>query len=333
MPIRILDEREQETVARRHALFDRSRHAIEPPSHAELLAQSTGEMQPSRYQNAIRRLRQCEYKKPEPAKEIDAKEVIKLRRERLDQLFARPNSSTPVKLGDGCGVEMEFFAQDSWHSTLLKCAGNNKDENGDPTGVPGLRLAYDSSVSSSAYDEICHEREARLFFGYQRWSRLYQACERLRDAGAEVNRSCGLHVHIDCRDISATAANTRAKRLREALPWLRRMVPSSRLSNNYCNGSRGRYMPINTESYHKHSTVEVRLHSGTLDADKIRNWIEVVRFIALRHGQGRNRPTYLTTLDEFLAAPEPEDNIKQWVVARTNAFTPVTGTDGEESEN
>ena len=334
----ILNEAEQVDVARMHALIDTNRDELHnPPTHAELVQlasrNQTNVRHPARYMNTIRKLRRTVYVKPEAGKEYDPEAIIQLRRERLDRMFACPSNAVTVAKGEGIGVEMEFFCPRDRARDLDKCKGDSRDDDGKLVGVSGLRLAYDSSVSGrDNCDDICRDREARLFFGYKRWHRLYEATERLREAGCDVNRTCGLHVHIDCRDISNTAAGTRAKRLREALPWLKRMVPSSRASNTYCNRDSGRYQPINTESLHRHSTVEVRLHSGTLDADKIRNWIEVVRFIALRHGGGRNRPTYLTSLDEFLEAPEPEDHIKQWVVARTNTFNPISGTDGEDSE-
>lgn len=328
MIVQILDERRQIAVAKKHAVFDKCKPNNRKPSHSDITESILNIGQSTDYQRAMRELRSEVLRKPE-APAHDRVEIVKNRKRKFDQMFAATRRQTGgiVKKGEGIGVELEFYCPIDNERELLKLAGNH--QGGD--GIAGMRLKYDSSVEASI--DICQMREAVLFLRYGSYSRLYKACHALRSAGADVNPSCGLHVHIDCRDcMSSTMMGTRAKRLRAALPWLKRMVPPSRNTGNFSSSTSGRYAPINTESYGVHSTIEVRLHSGTLNPDKVRNWIELVRFLALRVGRG-SRPTHLETLEDFLAAPEAPEALKQWVLARTNTFNPVEGTDEEDSES
>mgnify|MGYP003133700172 CR=1 FL=1 len=325
----ILNESEQVAVGRKHAVMDRFRNSLGRfrPTHRELIESIRGSSQPTQYKYAVRMLRADDdaLKKPEPPVQ-DRVEVRKNRKIRFDQLFSSPNRNRFVKKGEGIGVELEFYCPAGNHSLLRELAGNRNSE----SSIGGLRLKYDSSVSADI--DISDFREAVLFLKYGQYSRLYKTCHKLRELGAEVNASCGLHVHIDCRDCRSTpAAMTRAARLRAALPWLKRMVPQSRNNGRYSSATRGRYQPINSEAWGVHNTIEVRLHSGTLNPDKVKNWIELVRFIALRNGRG-SRPTYIETLDNLLSSDAP-DYLKHWVVSRTNTFNPVLGNEAEDSES
>lgn len=113
-------------------------------------------------------------------------------------------------------------------------------------------------------------------------------CSVLKEADAKVNRSCGLHVHLDMR---GREPENCYRRLYIALDLLYAMVPLPRRSNQrYCarnvysdllsqQQTRNRYVAINAESLGRHNTLECRLHSGTTSADKINNWIEILTSI------------------------------------------------------
>lgn len=129
---------------------------------------------------------------------------------------------------------------------------------------------------------------------------------KLKELGAAVNASCGLHVHLDMRNRKVTKCY---KRLVDSQEVLRKMVAKSRLDNRYCkmntvndfnkalkgtfkmvtrpdpwNPGRTRktkeYVTrpegrasINPEAYGAHQTLEVRLHEGTLNDKKIITWV------------------------------------------------------------
>jgi hypothetical protein len=115
---------------------------------------------------------------------------------------------------------------------------------------------------------------------------IRRVCRVLQAHNAEVNSTCGLHVHLDARgqDEKRMFANlVKSQRL------LYSMVPKSRFDNTYCKPNdrgntmgayNGRYWGINPASYSEHKTIEVRLHSGSVNADKIVAWVQLLQKIA-----------------------------------------------------
>ena len=129
---------------------------------------------------------------------------------------------------------------------------------------------------------------------------LKEVCEVITEAGARVNRSCGLHVHF------GAARFTEAQWRRIILNYaaiekvIDSFMPESRRGDNnrYCQsieapsmclsnvangmGIRGlqsafnydRYYKVNLMAYNNHKTIEFRQHSGTTEYTKIKNWID-----------------------------------------------------------
>ena len=110
----------------------------------------------------------------------------------------------------------------------------------------------------------------------------------INDAGAKVNKTCGLHVHLDMRGYDHHKA---FNNLVAAQTILYQMIPISRRENTYCKKtinksyvkhlrSSNRYQGINPCSYRKYGTIEVRLHSGTTDFTKITNFMDILSAVA-----------------------------------------------------
>ncbi len=97
-------------------------------------------------------------------------------------------------------------------------------------------------------------------------------CERLRIANvAEVNHTCGLHVHLDARGLPAGRANGFAGAMMRARNDWMQLIPTARRSNTYVNASDDvcdRYAFVNVRS----TTVEFRLHPGTMNPHKAYGW-------------------------------------------------------------
>jgi len=127
----------------------------------------------------------------------------------------------------------------------------------------------------------------------------------LKSIGADVNETCGMHVHVDCRNI------TDPDFYRLLLTFYSKFegeidsfVHSTRRdnNNNYCRTNKSlydnwdrlwssyvdmapscltdvfssveRYHKLNFASYVRHGTVEFRQYHGTLDAKSIRAWVD-----------------------------------------------------------
>lgn len=144
--------------------------------------------------------------------------------------------------------------------------------------VRGVAITDDGSLTDD--EDVCGI-ELRCLTQINDLSNLKALCTALRALDATCDASCGLHVHIDCRD---GHGRTVANRLVRALPYLNAMVPVSRVRNHFCGLDRSRrgdrYAKINAMSLVRHKTIEVRLHSGTTDFAKISNWIHILSAIA-----------------------------------------------------
>lgn len=191
------------------------------------------------------------------------------------------------------------------------------------------RLKYVSIKSDGSIncddDDNQFAVELTVFFKRSDMSPLERLCKVLNNLGAEVNKSCGLHVHLDCRDIqdSINSVNSRAKRLGNALPVLSQLVPQSRLSNTYCrlgvsriDGER--YYAINKTAFKKYKTIEIRLHSSTTSFKKISEWALLLFSIS--------RETSLTNnechcLDELLELVQAKDSSIDHFMKRASLFS------------
>tara|TARA_R110000803_G_scaffold79152_2_gene144646 strand:+ start:807 stop:1739 length:933 start_codon:yes stop_codon:yes gene_type:complete len=136
-----------------------------------------------------------------------------------------------------------------------------------------------------------HTYEVRLFTSQSKvksnTTRLYKV---LNDAGCKVNESCGLHVHLDMRYRNPMTGFANLVRCQGLLQTLQ---PEDRQDNEYCyennttdlishieeameDAGDGKYYSINPLSYTQLGTVEVRLAAGSMEADKVIAWIELL---------------------------------------------------------
>ena len=125
---------------------------------------------------------------------------------------------------------------------------------------------------------------------------IEDVCEALRHC--EVDHKCGFHLHIDIRDLSPEERRKVAMAYCLTYRAWSAFVSDSRRRNAYCtshpsswidslyiswqafrsNLRGGRYWWTNWSS--PHGTVEIRLHSGTIDGAKVTNWaIAHCRFV------------------------------------------------------
>lgn len=184
------------------------------------------------------------------------------------------------------------------HRTHVKADGSLKDEYGH-----GVELAIVFNTS----------------YGYEQLTKL---CKALSDLGCYVNKTCGLHVHLDSRHLSARRAMRVGKSLGHTLPVLKYMVAPSRLDNTYCKLKVGtlsgdRYCAINMAAFNEFKTIEVRLHQGSINAIKIQNWIEVLRLAA-----GADLKQDVNTFQELIDMIELPDYLVEYCDRRIQELNP-----------
>jgi len=111
--------------------------------------------------------------------------------------------------------------------------------------------------------------------------------------GVTVNRSCGLHVHLDCRDMTIEQIKSTYERYSNYEEQIDLCMPRSRRGDpRWCAGlartkdsvkraatkegaanAVGRYFKVNLAQIANRGSIEFRQHSGTTEFKKIINWL------------------------------------------------------------
>lgn len=194
------------------------------------------------------------------------------------------------------GIELEIagIAQDLAINALSAAGINAKAEGYNHTTRRHWKLVSDSSVRGG------FEVVSPVLEGEAGIAEAMAVAEALSDAGANVNRTCGFHVHFDISDLSLENVKTVVRRYCAHEAEIDAIMPPSRRgnSNQYCKGipaerlaamlnassiqemamaQGSRYYKVNLQAFLRHGTIEFRQHSGTCSATKIANWL---RFLA-----------------------------------------------------
>lgn len=215
------------------------------------------------------------------------------------------------------GVEIEFFGITQRAAKVaVRSAGisamveryNHRTPNG------YWKIVYDVSVNATGtgIDAGC-EIVSPVLSGEQGLLDLATVLKALREAGARVDKSCGIHVHHDARDFTNTTWRNLIKSYMKFEHIIDKLMPESRRDGNfYCKslltdprmfgnvrmsterafqalGTRSgfrslsryfrqdRYYKINLQSYLRYGTVEFRHHGGSLNGTKVTNWIKLTQ--------------------------------------------------------
>lgn len=111
-------------------------------------------------------------------------------------------------------------------------------------------------------------------------------CKEFKDSEAYINSTCGFHVHLDMRESSLIERERiyRAFQFFESIFF--DMTSQSRRDNTYCKSLKGlhyrtalisdRYRSLNLNAFSKYQTFEIRLHQGTINPEKIKNWVTLL---------------------------------------------------------
>jgi len=175
---------------------------------------------------------------------------------------------------------------------------------------------------------------------------LRKALKVINKLGATANRSCGLHVHHDAHDLGLEGFKGLIKMYSAYETELDRFMPQSRRGNNsdwcrsvnYYNNLQdrldaatdiwdithcmhSRYVKLNTEAYDVHGTVEFRHHSGSVDFDKIVNWVSLTQaMVEKAHAGVAQRDLVLPTVDKLMTAIKARKVIRNYYSQRLTAL-------------
>ena len=170
-----------------------------------------------------------------------------------------------------------------------------------------------------------------------------------------VNRSCGYHLHVDVSTLSVEQLKSVCLAYHAFEPVWLSFVPASRRRNDYCRrldddfpssvrrlslrlrdfsrwaGQRDRYRNFNVRAFAEHKSFEVRLHTGTLNNEKIGNWVKAhTRFVDYWASTPFAPELFGATLDG-LAAIWKEDDLADFYLRRQRLFDVADAADDEDS--
>lgn len=155
------------------------------------------------------------------------------------------------------------------------------------------KIVTDASVHGG------YELVSPVLKGAEGLNEVKLVCEALEEVGAIINKTCGFHAHFGTDDFKDTIKVWRNLYINYATleSDIDAFMPPSRRNNIYCKTlkvnnwkekmqsaktlvdlervitGRNRYFKLNSQSYWRHGTVEFRQHSGTVEFDKIKNWL------------------------------------------------------------
>lgn len=208
-------------------------------------------------------------------------------RERIKEMIKRLYAQKPISkesIGRWRSIEFE----------LIFKSKEAHDEFGYAVRAAGLSeyvtIQDDLSIKRNPDDAngIPHEVVISYRVGDEDAVRTFCKCLKGR---AYVNWSCGTHFHIDARHLDHDKVAEYGSRLAQAVPALRLLLPRDRRDSKFCQKNINtvddecirpyKYAFINLAAFNKHKTIEIRGHSGTINAEKILNWIKLCEHIML----------------------------------------------------
>lgn len=121
-----------------------------------------------------------------------------------------------------------------------------------------------------------------------------ELCDFARHNRWSVDHRCGLHIHLDVRDLTPQQCLNVAYAYRRTYSMWTHFVTGERARNSMCGSPqytladirraehiedfaemRDRFEFVNWRSYFRHNTVEVRFLHGSLDPTEICNWVKL----------------------------------------------------------
>lgn len=204
----------------------------------------------------------------------NVKHVMVVNKNFRRKLSQATDDKIPVSAKKHVGIELEFISKLSHVEIVMAMVEAGVEKH--------VTVKDDGSIDTT--DAYPFSHEIAILATEDNYKRVISRICKALKGNSTVNKSCGMHVHIDMRmrnpDMSYAA-------LFEAQPVLYAMCPESRRTGTYSqpelnfksitgNAMGDRYFGINKSAYDSHKTIEVRIHSGTLVTDKVNNWIALL---------------------------------------------------------
>jgi hypothetical protein len=201
------------------------------------------------------------------------------------------------------GIEIEAYGVAMGDvATALRAAGIAAQvETYNHNVSTGWKLVTDGSLAGL---DRAFELVSPVLEGAEGVAQVAKVGEVLKALGAKVNKQCGLHVHVDARTLNVKQVGNVVKMFAKYEANFDALMPASRRDNRFCKSVlvRGnidstfdavdrattidtlrrevnqydRYRKLNLESLVRHGTIEFRQHAGTVEGEKMVEWVKLV---------------------------------------------------------
>jgi len=245
--------------------------------------------------------------------ELDAGKTLSKRTIGVEIEYHSEFPVTKLRVAEALDVALgEHVHVTGYHGdTCLRCGGR--------VDYKKWKIEHDGSLhpQGRGLDSTTGEVVSPVLVGQKGIDTLKLVMKTLREAGATIKPTCGLHVHVGVRDLDQHGLSRLVRTW-----WTREvefysLIPKGRRRNGFCKPWRRAYsVPTATadriitggapsESWEKYTglnlrplarlgTVEFRLHGGTLNGTKAEAWIQfLLGFVDAM----TDRPTEDTALD------------------------------------
>lgn len=199
------------------------------------------------------------------------------------------------------GIEIEAFGVSATRvQDALRVAGLNAEVEGyNHITRSHWKITSDASINGRHAFELV----SPILQGQNGLRQLKKACQVLNDLEAQVNVSCGLHVHLDSQEMNVDEILSVYNRYCDYTSQIDQVVSPSRRGegaryvsqvkrvNKKFQSKRGlarhqnKYRKVNLVNIASRGSIEFRQHQGTTDYTKISNWLSfLMQFVeASRH--------------------------------------------------
>lgn len=194
------------------------------------------------------------------------------------------------------GIEIEFIGASRYTvAEAINRAGVDCQVEGyNHTTRSHWKIVTDASLEGSETGELV----SPILQGAAGFAELKTVVAAINSVdGLTVNYSCGLHVHLDCRDMTVNEVGKTFERYANFESQIDQVMPLSRRSSRWCHtintsskkqllasairsgekydlaDIQGKFYKVNLTNVATRGAIEFRQHSGTTDYTKISNWV------------------------------------------------------------
>lgn len=196
-------------------------------------------------------------------------------------------------------------------------------------------------------DSSCgYELVTPVLYGNSGLFKIKKIIHSLKENGARFDRKCGIHVHVECKDLTIYNISKLILYWFKFEPFILSMFPKHRVTNKYCQpltqsldlNFLDKYIPsnilkanhknknkaLNTKGYNKRGTVEFRLMESNLNQCDIINWIIFCLYFFNIVNKNKKPSCIITNnildFNNFLNFDKKTSYIKDWMIKRMRKY-------------